>query len=159
MGSKPYSFSAFAFFLSFNLLFSTLITTPSATDSPSNPPTILPPLTPAASPTADGEPVLPPLTPPPSPGAGEKCGEDGIKISMCAMLLDWDLLKVIVGGGAPVTPCCSLMEGLADYEAAACLCAAIKASVLGDGFVDIPISFTLLLINCGGKKAHGFKCS
>ncbi|XP_022969938.1 14 kDa proline-rich protein DC2.15-like [Cucurbita maxima] len=152
MGSKPYSFSAFAFFLSFNLLFSTLITTPSATDSPSNPPPILPPLTPA------GESVLPPLTPPVSPGADEKCGEDGIKISMCAMLLDWDLLKVIAGGGAPVTPCCSLMEGLADYEAAACLCAAIKASVLGDGFVHIPISFTLLLINCGGKKAQGFEC-
>ncbi|WMV30732.1 hypothetical protein MTR67_024117 [Solanum verrucosum] len=40
----------------------------------------------------------------------------------------WKLNVVI--GSPPVSPCCSHISGLADIEAALCLCTAIKANVL-----------------------------
>lgn len=88
--------------------------------------------------------------------AEENCPRDAIKIGMCAKLLNNDLLNVI-SGRPPVTPCCTLIDGLVDLEAALCLCTVIKQSVLFIN-LNIPIALSLLLNNCGGKVPPGFQC-
>nr|GMD82515.1 14 kDa proline-rich protein DC2.15-like [Ipomoea batatas] len=92
--------------------------------------------------------------PPPKPQAG-KCPKDALKLGVCANLLT-DLLNLVVGSPA-TTPCCSLIGGLVDLEAAACLCTAIKANILGIN-LDIPISLSLLLNNCGKNVPTGYQC-
>ncbi|KAL1201700.1 putative lipid-binding protein AIR1B [Cardamine amara subsp. amara] len=57
----------------------------------------------------------------------------------------------------PMTPCCSLIEGLVDLEAAVCLCTALKASVLGIN-LNLPINLSLLLNVCSRKAPRGFQC-
>ncbi|XP_061344036.1 putative lipid-binding protein AIR1B isoform X1 [Gastrolobium bilobum] len=61
-------------------------------------------------------------------------------------------------GKPPKTPCCSLIEGLADLEAAVCLCTALKANLLGLN-LNVPISLTLLLNYCGKGIPEGFVCA
>ncbi|KAE8672465.1 14 kDa proline-rich protein DC2.15 [Hibiscus syriacus] len=56
-------------------------------------------------------------TPSPSPAIG-KCLKNAIKLVVCAEVLG--LVNATVGS-PPVQPCCSLIQGLADLEAAACL--------------------------------------
>ncbi|KAF2572789.1 hypothetical protein F2Q70_00002649 [Brassica cretica] len=56
------------------------------------------------------------------------CPRDAVKIGVCAKVLK---LVDLTLGDPPVKPCCSLIEGLADLEAAVCLCTALKANVLG----------------------------
>ncbi|CAI9274241.1 unnamed protein product [Lactuca saligna] len=57
------------------------------------------------------------------------CPIDSLKLGVCANVLG-RLLGLDVGN-PPNRPCCSLIEGLVDLEAATCLCTAIKANVLG----------------------------
>ncbi|XWS61965.1 hypothetical protein CRYUN_Cryun07bG0170000 [Craigia yunnanensis] len=96
-------------------------------------------------------------TPSPSPsGGGGKCPRDALKLGVCANLLG-GLLNVTLGT-PPVQPCCSLIQGLADLEAAACLCTAIKANILGIN-LNIPISLSLLLNVCSKKVPSGFQCA
>ncbi|KAF8075416.1 hypothetical protein N665_1095s0007 [Sinapis alba] len=57
-----------------------------------------------------------------------------------------------------VKPCCSLLKGLVDLEAAACLCTALKANVLGIK-LNVPVSLSLLLNACGRKTPRGFICA
>ncbi|KAK3435107.1 14 kDa proline-rich protein DC2.15 [Eucalyptus grandis] len=91
----------------------------------------------------------------PSPAAAT-CPRDTLKLGVCANLLN-DLLHLVVGT-PPKTPCCSLIEGLADLEAAVCLCTAIKANILGNN-LNIPISLSLLLNYCGQGVPKGFQCA
>ncbi|KAF8020451.1 hypothetical protein BT93_G0999 [Corymbia citriodora subsp. variegata] len=119
-----------------NLLFFTMV---SSTHVPCQPP---PPKTPKHSSQ-------------PSPAAAT-CPKDTLKLGVCANLLN-DLLHLVVGT-PPKTPCCSLIEGLADLEAAVCLCTAIKANVLGIN-LNIPISLSLLLNYCGKGVPKGFQCA
>ncbi|XP_051115092.1 14 kDa proline-rich protein DC2.15-like [Andrographis paniculata] len=107
-------------------------------------------------------PTSPPATPTPAP-TGHKhkhkhkyCPKDTLKLGVCANLLN-DLVHLVVGT-PPKTPCCTLIEGLADLEAAACLCTAIKANVLGIN-LNVPVSLSLLLNYCGKKVPYGFKCA
>ncbi|MBA0584364.1 hypothetical protein Gorai_015180, partial [Gossypium raimondii] len=58
-------------------------------------------------------------TPFPSPSAKGKCPRDALKLGVCANVLG--LVNVTIGS-PPVQPCCSLLQGLADLEAAVCLC-------------------------------------
>ncbi|PWA79015.1 bifunctional inhibitor/lipid-transfer protein/seed storage 2S albumin superfamily protein [Artemisia annua] len=83
------------------------------------------------------------------------CPKDILKLGVCADLLG-GLVGVVVGS-PPVTPCCTLIQGLADPEAAICLCTAIKANVLGIN-LNVPVSLSLLLNVCGKKVPSGFKC-
>ncbi|GMH09526.1 hypothetical protein Nepgr_011367 [Nepenthes gracilis] len=92
----------------------------------------------------------------PSPPAAGTCPRDALKLGVCADLLN-DLIHLVVGT-PPKSPCCSLLEGLADLEAAVCLCTAIKANVLGIG-LNIPVSLSLLLNYCGKKVPSGFQCA
>ncbi|KAF1873993.1 hypothetical protein Lal_00041433 [Lupinus albus] len=41
-------------------------------------------------------------------------------------------------------PCCKLIEGLEDIEAAACLCSAAKAKVF-----SVPVNYTYIFKTCG----------
>ncbi|CBI31904.3 unnamed protein product, partial [Vitis vinifera] len=79
-----------------------------------------------------------------------------LKLGVCVDLLG-GLLGVVVGN-PPKTPCCSLIQGLADLEAAVCLCTAIKANVLGIN-LNIPLSLSLLLNVCSKKVPSGFQCA
>ncbi|CAL5374965.1 unnamed protein product [Camellia sinensis] len=106
-------------------------------------------------------PPPPPKTPkhhhkPPSPPAKATCPRDTLKLGVCANLLN-DLVHLVVGT-PPKTPCCTLIQGLADLEAAVCLCTAIKANVLGIN-LNVPISLSLLLNYCGKNVPSGFQCA
>jgi len=68
-----------------------------------------------------------PSTLTPTPASFGKCPCDALKLGVCANLLG--LIKAKVGV-PPTEPCCPLLEGLVDLEAALCLCTAIKGEVL-----------------------------
>ncbi|GFP85462.1 14 kDa proline-rich protein dc2.15 [Phtheirospermum japonicum] len=101
------------------------------------------------------------MTTPKTPSSGHKlskakCPKDTLKLGVCANLLN-DLLHLVIGT-PPKSPCCPLIEGLADLEAAVCLCTAIKAKVLGID-LNVPVSLSLLLNYCGKKVPSGFQCA
>ncbi|KAF9603451.1 hypothetical protein IFM89_036244 [Coptis chinensis] len=91
---------------------------------------------------------------PPKPKAS--CPRDTLKLGVCADLLN-DLVHLVVGTPATI-PCCSLIEGLVDLEAAVCLCTAIKANILGIN-LNVPVSLSLLLNTCDKKLPSGFTCA
>ncbi|KAK8710651.1 hypothetical protein V6N13_145966 [Hibiscus sabdariffa] len=93
-------------------------------------------------------------TPTPTPSARGRCPRDALKLGVCAKVLN--LVNVVVGS-PPVQPCCSLIQGLADLEAAVCLCTALRANVLGLN-LNIPISLSLLLNVCSRNVPTGFQC-
>ncbi|KMZ72745.1 Lipid transfer protein [Zostera marina] len=133
------SSSSMALFLLFNVIFLTLTTASSRNCSP-----------------------LPPVhkkKPCPKSGSSSttvaKCPKDALKFGVCA-----DVLHGLIHAkaGAPLkTPCCPLIEGLVDLEAAVCLCTAIKANVLGL-HLNLPVSLSLLLNYCGKSVPSGFQC-
>ncbi|WMV20207.1 hypothetical protein MTR67_013592 [Solanum verrucosum] len=79
---------------------------------------------------------------------------DTLKLGVCANILH--LVNVVVGS-PPTMPCCSLIQGLTDLEAAVCLCTAIRANVLGINF-NVPLSLSLILNSCGKNPPTGFTC-
>ncbi|XP_041989474.1 14 kDa proline-rich protein DC2.15-like [Salvia splendens] len=87
----------------------------------------------------------------------DTCPIDILKLGVCADLLG-ALIGVIIGTDPPVTPCCSLIDGLVDLEAAVCLCTALKADILGI-HLSLPISLSLLLNACSKKVPSGFQCA
>ncbi|WJZ85280.1 hypothetical protein VitviT2T_004825 [Vitis vinifera] len=101
-------------------------------------------------------PCQPKPTPPAkAPPANPFCPRDTLKFGVCADLLGG--LVSLVAGSPPSSKCCAVLEGLADLEAAACLCTAIKASVLGIN-VKVPVAISLLISACGKSIPPGFKC-
>ncbi|XVF89336.1 hypothetical protein PTKIN_Ptkin19aG0122100 [Pterospermum kingtungense] len=92
----------------------------------------------------------PPVPCPPPPS----CPKNTLKLGVCADLLG--LVNVVVGT-PPSSKCCALLKGLADLEAALCLCTAIKANVLGIN-LNIPVTLSLLLSACQKEVPAGFKC-
>jgi hypothetical protein len=98
----------------------------------------------------------PPSTPsnPSTPASRGKCPRDALKLGVCANVLG--LIKAKVGV-PPTEPCCPLLEGLVDLEAALCLCTAIKGNILGIN-LNLPIDLSLILNHCGKSVPTGFKC-
>ncbi|KAL8266476.1 hypothetical protein R6Q59_003820 [Mikania micrantha] len=94
-------------------------------------------------------------TPKPKPTTGT-CPRDALKLGVCANVLG-SLLNLVVGD-PPVKPCCSLLEGLVDLEAAVCLCTAIKANILGIN-LNVPLSLSLLLNVCSKNVPKDFVCA
>lgn len=129
-----------ALFLALNLIFFTLVS--ACGDCPKPKPKPKP------------KPACPP--PPYVPKEKTTCPRDTIKLGVCANLLGGLIGAVI--GSPPKTPCCTLLEGLADLEAAVCLCTAIKANVLGIN-LNVPLSLSLLLNVCEKKAPQGFLCA
>ncbi|WOL00225.1 14 kDa proline-rich protein DC2.15-like [Canna indica] len=94
--------------------------------------------------------------PSPTPSAGGKCPVDTLKLASCSDVLNG--LINIEFGKPPKKPCCGLIEGLDDGEAALCLCTALKANVLGNN-LNIPVDLSLLINYCGKKVPAGFQCA
>ncbi|KAJ4719027.1 14 kDa proline-rich protein DC2.15-like [Melia azedarach] len=94
--------------------------------------------------------------PTPSPSNKGSCPRDALKLGICTDLLG-GLLNVTIGT-PPKTPCCTLIQGLAELDAAVCLCTAIKANILGIN-LNIPLSLGLLLNVCEKKVPRGFQCA
>ncbi|XP_028804363.1 lipid transfer protein EARLI 1-like [Neltuma alba] len=139
MASKT---SSFALFLVLNLLFFSLVTACGSCGGYPNP---KPNPRPRPNPN-----------PKPSPSGSGTCPRDALKLGVCANVLN-GLLNVTLGQ-PPVTPCCSLLNGLVDLEAAVCLCTALKANILGIN-LNLPISLSLLLNVCSRKVPRGFQCA
>ncbi|XP_078155736.1 14 kDa proline-rich protein DC2.15-like [Carex rostrata] len=142
--------STIALFLALNLLFFTLATCCNTCSTPPPVPKSPPPPAPCPPPPA-------PKTPTPSPpssGGGTTCPINALKLGVCADVLS--LIKAKVGK-PPVVPCCSLIEGLVDLEAALCLCTAIKANVLGIK-LNVPVDISLILNYCNKSCPSGFTC-
>ncbi|PIA53713.1 hypothetical protein AQUCO_00900357v1 [Aquilegia coerulea] len=92
----------------------------------------------------------------PTRAAYGTCPRDALKLGVCANLLG-GLVKVEVGT-APYHPCCTLIRGLVDLEAAVCLCTAIKVRVLDIINLNVPLTISLLLNACGKRDPTGFQC-
>ena len=81
-----------------------------------------------------------------TPGAfGTTCPSDTLKLGVCVDLLT--LLKANLGV-PPTQQCCPLISGLADLEAAACLCTNLI----------LPADISLILNYCGKSLPSGFVC-
>lgn len=91
-----------------------------------------------------------------TPAAMQSCPRDALKLGVCAKLLNGTVGAVV--GTPPDAPCCSLIGGLLDLEAAICLCTAIKANILGIN-LNIPVSLSLLINTCGKNVPSGFQCA
>ncbi|KAG4933158.1 hypothetical protein AAZX31_17G135400 [Glycine max] len=126
-----------ALLLCLNILFFTVV---SSTYVPCNPPPKTPKHTPVPKPPSPKQP---------------SCPKDTIKFGVCADVLG--LINVQLGK-PPKTPCCNLIQGLADLEAAVCLCTALKANVLGIN-LNVPVKLSLLLNYCGKGVPKGFVCA
>ncbi|KAG6427735.1 hypothetical protein SASPL_111982 [Salvia splendens] len=133
MGSKKTT--SLVLFLVINLVFFTLSSACGSCPTPKpKPPPPLP------KPT--------PCPPPPATPSKPTCPRDTLKLGVCANLLG-GLIGATIGTPLKV-PCCTLIEGLADVEAAVCLCTALKANILGIN-LNVPISLSLLLNVCSKK--------
>ncbi|KAM5554815.1 putative lipid-binding protein [Rosa sericea] len=97
-----------------------------------------------------------PSSPPSIPKKQAKCPRDTLKFGVCG---SWLGLVTEVVGTKPSEECCTLIKGLADLEAAFCLCTAIKANVLGIVKLKVPVAISLLVNACGGKVPEGFVCA
>ncbi|PQM40685.1 14 kDa proline-rich protein DC2.15-like [Prunus yedoensis var. nudiflora] len=137
------AFATIALLLSLNLVFFTTVSSDHH----------VPLLTPI--PTLEQPPSTPTPSPSPSPPIAS-CPKDTLKLGVCGDLLN-DLVHLVVGT-PPQTPCCSLITGLVDVDAAICLCIAIKANVLGIN-LNVPVSLNLLLNYCGKSVPTGFQCA
>lgn len=102
------------------------------------------------------EPIKPKPSPKKAPPANPFCPRDTLKLGVCADVLG--LVNVAIGSQV-TSPCCSLLQGLADLEVAACLCTAIKANVLGIVKLDIPVALSALVSACAKTIPTGFKCN
>lgn len=90
----------------------------------------------------------------PCPTPAGKCPINTVKLGVCADVLD----GLIHASTPPKEPCCPLIAGLADLDAAVCVCLAINANLLGLN-LDVPVDLSLLLNYCGCKLPAGFKCA
>lgn len=100
------------------------------------------------------DPCHPKPKPKPSPPTAPTCPKDTLKLGVCADLLG---PVNVVAGTPPYSKCCSLLEGLADMEAASCLCTAIKANVLGTN-LNVPVALSAIVSACGKSIPPGFQC-
>ncbi|KAK6783167.1 hypothetical protein RDI58_020964 [Solanum bulbocastanum] len=135
--------SSIALVLTLNILFFTMV---SSTNVPCSPP-----------PHHKHHPTPTPIPTPSTPSSNGKCPKDTLKLNACANLLG-DLLHLVIGSSPAKTECCSLIEGLVDLDAAVCLCTALKANVLGIN-LNVPLSLSLLLNNCGKYAPNNFQCA
>ncbi|CAN6300195.1 unnamed protein product [Urochloa humidicola] len=124
---------------------------------PKPPPVPAPcPPTPRAAPSGGG-------------GGAGRCPVNTLKLGACASLLG-GLLSLELGqqgstSSSPAAssstqqqPCCQLLGGLADLDAAVCLCTALRANVLGVVQLNLPVQLSVLVNSCGKKVPQGFQC-
>uniref|UniRef100_A0A453QCJ5 Bifunctional inhibitor/plant lipid transfer protein/seed storage helical domain-containing protein n=1 Tax=Aegilops tauschii subsp. strangulata TaxID=200361 RepID=A0A453QCJ5_AEGTS len=103
-------------------------------------------------------PVTPTPTPAPAPGLATptgKCPVDTLKLLACVDVLN-GLLHAVIGNSTSDT-CCPLLSGVADLDAALCLCTTIKVKALNVSLV-LPIAIEVLVNQCGKRVPDGFHC-
>ncbi|CAI0413448.1 unnamed protein product [Linum tenue] len=87
---------------------------------------------------------------------------DPANLGVCVDLLEY-LLKIRIGAQPASEPCCSFINGVADLDAALCVCAALKTSTLGLGGLinglNINLALTVLLNKCDHSVPLGFVCA
>ncbi|XP_044967648.1 36.4 kDa proline-rich protein-like [Hordeum vulgare subsp. vulgare] len=120
---------------------------PKATPPPSSVPCPPPPYSPAPTPPT-------PATPTPSSPTG-KCPVDVLKLVACVDALN-GVVHAVVGANASET-CCPLLSGVADLDAALCLCTTIKAKALNVSLV-LPVAISVLVNQCGKHVPSSFQC-
>ncbi|XP_074575623.1 putative lipid-binding protein AIR1 [Curcuma longa] len=131
------------------LLLAVVVTACPPPPSPPPPKPKLPPRTPRRVPPS-------PRVVPPSPKATTTCPVDTLKLAACDDVLGG--LVNIQLGTPPKEPCCSLVGGLDDLEAAVCLCTVIKVNALGLN-LNIPVDLTLLVNYCGKGVPPDYVCA
>ncbi|XP_044463097.1 36.4 kDa proline-rich protein-like [Mangifera indica] len=121
------------------------------------PPVTLPPVTvppinlpPITVPSTTKPPSAKPCPPPPA-----TCPIDTVKLGACVDLLGG---LVHVGLGDPVVnQCCPVLKGLAELEAAVCLCTTLKLKLLNLN-IYVPLALQLL-VTCGKTPPSGYTCT
>ncbi|KAL9231494.1 hypothetical protein vseg_006719 [Gypsophila vaccaria] len=98
---------------------------------------------------------VPPAAPVSPAPSTSKCPIDTLKLGVCADVLG--LVHAVLGAPPSGTKCCALLKGLANLEAAACLCTALKANVLGI-HLNVPIALSVLLSACQKDVPSGYTC-
>ncbi|KAL6606125.1 hypothetical protein ACP70R_041778 [Stipagrostis hirtigluma subsp. patula] len=114
-------------------------------------PPYVPPTPPYVPPTP---PYVPPTPTPPAPAPGGTCPIDTLKLNACVDVLG-GLVHLVIGQQAR-TKCCPLVQGVADLDAALCLCTTIRARLLNIN-IYLPVALELL-ITCGKHPPPGFRC-
>jgi len=94
----------------------------------------------------------PPSSAPPSTG---KCPLNTLKLLACVDALN-GLVHAVVGAKAS-EKCCPLLQGVADLDAALCLCTTIKAKALSINLV-LPIAIEVLVNECHKNVPASFQC-
>uniref|UniRef100_I1QTN3 Bifunctional inhibitor/plant lipid transfer protein/seed storage helical domain-containing protein n=1 Tax=Oryza glaberrima TaxID=4538 RepID=I1QTN3_ORYGL len=79
-----------------------------------------------------------------------RCPINALKLRVCI-----NVLNGLIGHGPD--DCCSLLSGIADLDAAICLCTTVKANVLGIR-VNLPVDLGLILNKCGKTYPTDFTC-
>ncbi|KAG1326386.1 36.4 kDa proline-rich protein [Cocos nucifera] len=130
---------------------------------PSPPPPSPPPPRPKPCPPPPSPPKPKPCPPPPPPAVpcppppkapSSKCPIDTLKLDACVDLLG-GLVLVGIGEDAK-EKCCPVLGGLADLDAALCLCTTIKAKVLNINII-LPVALELL-VDCGKHLPSDYQC-
>ncbi|XP_057828422.2 36.4 kDa proline-rich protein [Cryptomeria japonica] len=99
-------------------------------------------------------PTVPSPNVPYNPPGGGKCPIDALKLGACVDLLNH---LVHIGIGDPViNKCCPLIQGVAELEAALCLCTIIRAKLLNLNIL-LPLALQLF-VQCGLTPPPGFTC-
>ncbi|KAG2574643.1 36.4 kDa proline-rich protein-like [Panicum virgatum] len=94
----------------------------------------------------------PPSSAPPSTG---KCPLNTLKLLACVDALN-GLVHAVVGAKAS-EKCCPLLQGVADLDAALCLCTTIKVKALSINLV-LPIAIEVLVNECHKNVPASFQC-
>ncbi|CAN6324618.1 unnamed protein product [Urochloa humidicola] len=116
------------------------------------PPAPATPVPPAPSTYA---PEAPTPTTPATDNHSHQCPVNALELQVCASVLD-GLVKVSLPEDRE--KCCRLLGGLADIDAAACLCTVLKAKVLNVA-LSVPIDISLSLNRCGSRNCPpGLTC-
>lgn len=147
----------------FILMVSAATTMPVLVLSCDSPPAATPPTVPGTgSSPAHGGSGVPPSVPgtgssPPRGGSGggsPSCPLDALKLGACVDLLG-GLVHLGIGDPA-VNQCCPLIQGVAELEAALCLCTTIRLKLLNLNVI-LPLALELF-VQCGLNPPAGFTC-
>ncbi|THU48938.1 hypothetical protein C4D60_Mb06t04270 [Musa balbisiana] len=125
---------------------------PPVVGPPKPPPVVYPPAPPVVGPPKPPPVVYPPKPCPPPPPPKETCPVDTLKLGACVDLIS-GMIPIRIGADAKST-CCPVLQGLADLDAALCLCTTIKAKLLNLNLV-LPVALELL-IGCGKSLPPGY---
>lgn len=100
--------------------------------------------------------IAQPVVPAPSPSGGNcSIANSGA----CARVLG--LINVGVSNSQDLGPCCSFVQGLLDFDAAACICAVAKSSFNVFGIrLTLPVNTVsnIALNSCNRTPPSGFNC-